>query len=141
LKTEEFWLVVTIEDGGRRASNTPPRRKSASCWTVCAASAAFQNSAGAKALISKLRRSAAGGELEEQGAIESARAVIIDIFDAGRMTQAGGSGACLEPLLSAQRRLVFEDQTEPFCVIEATSFGIMFEFLEPLGHAMKAENT
>jgi len=50
----------------------------------------------------------AGGEFEEQGAIEPARAVVIDILDAGRMAQAGGFGARFEAFLPAQRRFVFE---------------------------------
>ena len=81
----------------------------------------------------------AGGELEEQGAVEPARALIIDILDAGRMTQARGSGARFEPLLPAQRQFVFEQQAEPFGVFEAARLGFVFEFLEPLGEAMKAE--
>ena len=41
----EFHLL----DTGHFALATPPRRKSASCWTACAASTALPNSAGAKA--------------------------------------------------------------------------------------------
>jgi len=89
--------------------------------------------------IAALGDPVAGGELEEQGAIEPARALIVDVLDAGGMTQASDPGAGLEPLLSAQRQLVFEQQTEPFRVIEAAHFGFVFEFLESLGHAGETE--
>ena len=55
------------------------------------------------------------------------------------MTQARDPGARFELLLSAQRQLVFEQQTEPFGMIEAARFGFVFEFLEPFGQAVKAE--
>ena len=34
---------------------------------------------------------------------------------------------------------MFEQQTEPFGVIEAARFGFVFQFLEPLGQAIKTE--
>jgi hypothetical protein len=46
----------------------------------------------------------AGGEFEEQGAVQPARVVIIDILDAGRMAKAGGFGAGFEALLPTQCR-------------------------------------
>ena len=55
------------------------------------------------------------------------------------MTQSGGSGARFEPLLSTQRRFIFEQQAEPFRMFEAARLGFVFEVLEPLGHAVKAE--
>ena len=61
----------------------------------------------------------ASGELEEQRAVESARALIVDVLDAGWVTQPGDPGARFELLLPAQRQLVFEQQAEPFGVIEA----------------------
>ena len=81
----------------------------------------------------------AGRELEEQGAVETARAAIIDILDAGRMTQSRSSGARFEPLLPAQGRFIFEQQAEPFGMFEAARLGFAFEFLEPLGQAVQAE--
>jgi hypothetical protein len=81
----------------------------------------------------------AGGELEEERAVEPARALIVDVLDAGWMTQARDPGARFELLLSAQRQLVFEQQTEPFGMIEAAGFGFVFEFLESFGQAVKAE--
>jgi hypothetical protein len=41
--------------------------------------------------------------------------------------------------LSAQRQFVFEQQSQPFGVLESTSFRLVFEFLEPLGQAMETE--
>ena len=55
------------------------------------------------------------------------------------MAQLGGAGAAFEPLLPAQRRLVFEQQSEPFGVLEAARLGLGFEVLEAFGHAVKAE--
>ena len=55
------------------------------------------------------------------------------------MTQLSDPGARFELLLSAQGQLVFEQQTEPFGMIEAAGFGFVFEFLEPFGQAVKTE--
>jgi hypothetical protein len=49
-------------------------------------------------------------------------------------------GARFELLLPAQRQFVFEQQTEPFGMIEAARFGFVLEFLEPLGQAVETEN-
>ena len=43
----------------------------------------------------------AGGELEEQRAVEATMAAVVDILDAGRVAQAGGPCAGLEALLPA----------------------------------------
>ena len=48
----------------------------------------------------------AGGEFEEQSAVEPAWVLVIDIFDGGGMTQARGSGARFELFLSAQRQFI-----------------------------------
>ena len=74
----------------------------------------------------------AGGEFEEQSAVEPARSLIIYVFDAGGMTQTSGSRARFELFLSAQRHFVFEQQAKPFCVIETARLGFVFQFLEPL---------
>ena len=81
----------------------------------------------------------AGGELQEQRAVEPAWALIVHVFDAGRMPQTSGSCARLEALLATQRQLVFEQQTEPFGVLEAASLVLMFKFSEPLGDAIEAK--
>src|SRR5262249_41061601 len=81
----------------------------------------------------------AGGELEEQGAIEAACGVIIDVLDAGVVAQPCGPGARLEALLPAQRRLMFEQKAEPFGMFEGACFRALFERLEALGHAVQAE--
>jgi hypothetical protein len=55
------------------------------------------------------------------------------------LTKPCSACARLEPLLAAQRGLVFEQQGEPLGVFEGTRFGIVIELLEALGHAMQAE--
>src|SRR5208282_6618838 len=80
-----------------------------------------------------------GGELEEERAVEPARTLIVDVLDAGRVTQPGDPGARFELLLPAQREFVFEQQAEPFGVFKATRFGPVFQFLESFGQAVKAK--
>ena len=89
--------------------------------------------------ITPLGDPVAGAEFEEQGAIQPARDLVIDVLDAGLMAQARGSGARFELFLPAQRRLIFEKQAEPFGVIEAARFRSVFKLLEPLGQAVKTE--
>ena len=89
--------------------------------------------------IAALGDPVAGGEFEEQRAVEPARALVIDVFDAGGMTQTRGASARFEVFLPAQRQFVFEQQAEPFGVIEAARLGFVFEFLEPLGEAIKTK--
>src|SRR5262249_41689410 len=79
----------------------------------------------------------AGGELEEQGAIEAACGVIIDVLDTGVVAQPRGSGTRLEALLPTQRRLVFEQKAEPFGMFEGARLRGLFERLEALGHAVQ----
>ena len=55
------------------------------------------------------------------------------------MTQFGDPRPCFKLLLSAQRQFVFEQQSEPFGVIETARFGLVFEFPKSLGQAMKTE--
>ena len=81
----------------------------------------------------------AGGELEEQSAVEPARTLIVDVLDAGGMPQLGDPGPCFKLLLPAQRRLVFEQQGEPFGVIETSGLWLVFEFSEALGQAVETE--
>ena len=51
----------------------------------------------------------------------------------------GGPGAGFELLLPAQRQLVFEQQSEPFGVIEAARLGLVLQLLEAFGQAVEAE--
>ena len=83
--------------------------------------------------IAPLSDPIASRELEEQRAVEAARRLIVDVLDAGGVTQLGGPGPCFKLLLSAQRQFVFEQQSEPFGVIETTRFGPVFELPESLG--------
>ncbi len=81
----------------------------------------------------------AGGELEEQRAIETACGAIIDILDAGGLTKARHARPRLEALLPAQRRFLVEKQTEPFGMFKTMRFRIGGEFLKTLRHAVEAE--
>ena len=81
----------------------------------------------------------AGGEPEEQGPIQAAMAAVVDVLDACGVTQAGRTGAGLEALLAARRRLVLEQQTEPLGVVERTGLRVGLERLEPRRHAAQAE--
>jgi hypothetical protein len=89
--------------------------------------------------VAPLANEVAACELEEQGAIEVARDVIIDILDARVLTQPCGPGAGLEALLPAQCYFVFEQEAEPFGMLEGARVCDFFEFLEALRHAVKAE--
>jgi hypothetical protein len=60
-------------------------------------------------------------------------------WHAGIMAQPCGSGASLEAPLPAQRHLVFEQEAEPFGMFEAAGLCGLFEFIEGLGHAVKAK--
>jgi hypothetical protein len=55
------------------------------------------------------------------------------------VAQLGGAGAGLELLLPAQGRFIFQQQSEPFGMIETARLGFVFEVLKPLGEAMEAE--
>jgi hypothetical protein len=44
-----------------------------------------------------------------------------------------------ELLLSAQRQFVFEQQSEPFGMIETARFWLVFEFLEPFDETIETE--
>ena len=55
------------------------------------------------------------------------------------MTQLGGSSSAFEAFLLAQRFLVFQEQSQPFGVFEATRFGLGIKVLEAFGHAVKTE--
>src|SRR5208283_2417185 len=79
------------------------------------------------------------GELEEERAVEPAGTLIVDVLDAGRVTQSRDSGAGFELLLPAQRQLVFEQQAEPFGVIEAARLGVVLQVPEAFGQAVKTE--
>jgi hypothetical protein len=75
--------------------------------------------------IAALGDPVASGELEEERAVEPAGTLIVDVLDAGRVTQPGDPGARFELLLPAQRKFVFEQQAEPFGVIEAARLGLI----------------
>ena len=61
--------------------------------------------------IAPLSDPIASRELEEQRAVEAARRLIVDVLDAGGVTELGDPGPCFKLLLSAQRQFVFEQQS------------------------------
>ncbi len=90
----------------------------------------------------RLRRSAIQSQaasLRNSARVEPARTLVVDVLDAGRMTQLGDPGPCFKLLLPAQRQFVFEQQAEPFGVIEAARLWLVFEFLEAFGQAVETE--
>ena len=78
-------------------------------------------------------------KLEEEAAVEAAGRLVIDIFDAGVVAQARGSGAVLETLLTAHREVLVEKQSEPLGMVELPSLKMSFEILQAFGHARQAE--
>ena len=83
----------------------------------------------------------AGGELEEERAVEAAIGPEIDILDLRVMAQPGSPGAGLEALQASQRRFAIEQDGKPLAVTESAGFRLGFEVLKALGHAVQAEFT
>ena len=57
----------------------------------------------------------------------------------GGVAQPGSSGARLKALLAPQGGLVFEQDGEPFAVLEIACLGILGELAEAVRHALQAE--
>ena len=53
----------------------------------------------------------AGSQLEEETAVEAAHGLVVDIPEAGVVTQTGGFSAQFEALLPSQRQLMVEQQS------------------------------
>jgi hypothetical protein len=81
----------------------------------------------------------AGGKLQEQRSVETARGAVIDILDARSMAQLGGPGTGLEAFLAPECGLALQQEREPFGVIEGGGLGMSGQFAEALGHAVEAE--
>jgi hypothetical protein len=78
-------------------------------------------------------------KLLEQGAVETARIAVIDVFDAGLLAQSGDPQAGREALVLSPGDFAIEQQSQPFTMAEAVSFATGGDFDEGLGHAMQAE--
>lgn len=78
-------------------------------------------------------------ELLEQRAVETARAAVIDVFDAGLLPQFGVAQSRCKPLVLAPRRLAVEQEPQPFMMAKAVCFIGVGDFDEGLGHAMQAQ--
>ena len=55
------------------------------------------------------------------------------------MAKPSGPSPALEPLLASKCHLAFEQDGEPVAVRESGGFGLSFQILEALGHAVQAE--
>ena len=62
------------------------------------------------------------GEFLEQGAVKSAWATIIDVLDAGLLTQFGVSQTRREPLVLPPRYFAIEQKPKPFVMAETVGF-------------------
>src|SRR5262249_20165613 len=80
-----------------------------------------------------------GSELEEERAIETARCTVVDVLDARLIAHACGFDTGVETRLLAQRGLGFEQETEPFGMVERTHLWRRLERPEAFGHAVQAE--
>jgi hypothetical protein len=81
----------------------------------------------------------AAGGLLEQGAVETARSAIIDVFDDGVPAQPSIAQARGQALVAAMGDLAVEQQPQPVGMTEAHGVAGGFEFGEGLRHAGKAE--
>jgi hypothetical protein len=79
------------------------------------------------------------GELEEQRTIEPACGAVVDVLDAGLMTQASGAHARLEAFLPSQGDLEVEEQAQPFRVWQCGTLGLALEALEAFCQAIRTE--
>lgn len=79
------------------------------------------------------------GELQEQVAIEAAGGAEVDVLDLGVMAELRGTGPCLEALLTARGRFPFEQDREPFTVLELSRLRLRLEFVIRVRHAGEAE--
>ena len=78
-------------------------------------------------------------ELLEQRTVETARAAVIDVFDAGLLPQFGVAQSRRNPLVLSPRRLAVEQEPQPFVMAKAVCFIGARNFDEGLGHAMQAQ--
>src|SRR5215831_19805572 len=79
------------------------------------------------------------GEVVEQRAVEAARGSVIDIFDAGLLTQSGIAQSRGQPLVTAMGELAIEQETVPVGMAECASLTGGFEFGKGLSHTRKPE--
>lgn len=81
----------------------------------------------------------AGGQFEEERAIQAPYGMVIDILDTGGVAQLCRACSSLEAQLLAQRLLLFQQEGQPFGVVEIEGLGLGLEILESLGHALEAK--
>ena len=76
----------------------------------------------------------------EQGAIQTARITIVDIFDTGLLAQFGVTQPRHEALVLSPRCFAIKQQGETFAMAQALPFAAGIEFAEGFGHAMQAKD-
>src|SRR5215813_4468609 len=79
------------------------------------------------------------GELVKQRAVEAARGSVIDVFDAGLLTQSGVAQSRGQPLVATMGEFAIEQEAEPVGVAECASLTGGFEFDKGLSHSRKPE--
>ena len=79
------------------------------------------------------------GQLLEQGAVETARGAIVDVFDAGLLAQFGDAQPRREALVVSHDASRSSRSAEPFGMGEASASPPAAMFGEGLGHAMQAK--
>ncbi len=78
-------------------------------------------------------------ELCEEGAIEPARRLVVDIFDAGVVTELGKAQSAVESLLPARGGFVIQKQSQPLGMGEILGLGLGFDIDKGLGHRVQTE--
>ena len=66
----------------------------------------------------------AASQTQEQRPVEAARGPEIHILDGSCVAQPGGAGACREALLLPQRGFLFDQQAQPFGMLERAALGV-----------------
>lgn len=79
------------------------------------------------------------GELLEQSSVEPARGAIVDVFDAGLLTEPGGAQPRRQPFVAPKGGFPIQQQGEPVVAVESIRFRRLSEFGEGFGHSVKAE--
>ena len=81
----------------------------------------------------------AGGELEEEGAVEAAMCPEVDVLDNRGLAQPSLAQTAGEALVFAARRLAIDEQPEPILTRQLGSIGGVLQLDEGVGHGGKTE--
>ena len=81
----------------------------------------------------------ARGELLEQGAVETTRDTIVEVFDGRLLAELGGAQPRRQPFVAPPCRPALEQQSEQVVAIELLRLAGFGEFDEGFGHSISAE--